>query len=1101
METKQIQLFLLGIFLICRRANANSCYIGTVSYACEPETVSLASGVKVSATSTCGISGEKNFLEAVTRGTDEFRNVDCNQFDTSGSLIYDPKNSVDGTSRTHWKSATIFDMNSKSADLRKDRNEMVVNLTVDLGIISEIDRISITFESPRPYSMVIYSKVSFDDEWNAVRFYSVGCMEEFQMDPWYGGVSSGQKCDQSQSGFSPQSGGTVDFSRGQTKIEARYIRLAMLRIHTPRSTSDLLRDNPMYLKSFYYAISDITVRGRCMCNGHANECDLTDPKNKVCVCQHNTDGANCQDCLRFHHNKPWKSLKLGETRFECERCDCNGRSSDCVFKNDVYQRNGFRNGGVCLKCQNSTAGQNCEKCLPEHFSTRDGKCNPCNCNKEGSSDMQCDSKGMCNCKPGITGPLCDQCLPGFYGFGSTEGCTKCECDLKGTRASRMTCNPIDGSCPCKANVEGKSCENCKYGYFDLSAENDEGCRACFCYDHSKNCSEANKILNVDNIQSDLSKIDQQYGLNIGGWRAMTLLGSQCRMVLRGTSSSSSSMTTEKSLSIDSSFSNAASDCALKSTPETFVYFEVPKQFVGNRISSYGLKLSFELKPIGSFSEVMTSYRDVIVEGFVGKKVVRVMAGLYWQRNTPLRARQWNKFEFTLTETEAWQPALSPVDFQSMLLNVNSILIRGAYGDISCDLKNVALEYATEEYSFTSAQKVASEICQCPEAYSGTHCQDCAPGYRRLNVELGQLSECVKCNCNSHASDCDPLTGDCNCEHNTIGAQCDQCKPGFFGLPSKDPSEFACEPCPCSIVSDPTTGLLRNGKCEQKREDVVCVECPQGYTGPKCDVCKRGFYQRSGKCIKCDCNGNVDESSVQSYCDQLKGKCNQCTNNTMGDHCEKCVSDHYGSASDNPSSCTPCNCLPQGSSRDYSEVGVAGRQSCSPYTGACVCRPYVVGRRCDTCVEGYYGVLSGQGCSPCDCDPHGSKSPSCDVISGQCTCLPNVVGRKCDQCASGTFGLQSISNTTTAAPPEASEVVPGFSGCEKCECDPKGIEYSVMSKDSGREMTVACDEMGNCGACRDNVTGQKCDRCVENHYKETFADFETDFYACKRCVEA
>ena len=182
-----------------------------MSYACEPETVSLASGVKVSvsffllfffqcvalnvycvflglqATSTCGISGEKNFLEAVTRGTDEFRNVDCNQFDTSGSLIYDPKNSVDGTSRTHWKSATIFDMNSKSADLRKDRNEMVVNLTVDLGIISEIDRISITFESPRPYSMVIYSKVSFDDEWNAVRFYSVGCMEEFQMDPWYGG--------------------------------------------------------------------------------------------------------------------------------------------------------------------------------------------------------------------------------------------------------------------------------------------------------------------------------------------------------------------------------------------------------------------------------------------------------------------------------------------------------------------------------------------------------------------------------------------------------------------------------------------------------------------------------------------------------------------------------------------------------------------------------------------------------------------------------------------------------------------------------------------------------------------------------------------------
>jgi usherin len=39
---------------------------------------------------------------------------------------------------------------------------------------------------------------------------------------------------------------------------------------------------------------------------------------------------------------------------------------------------------------------------------------------------------------------------------------------------------LDGSCLCKANVEGKHCDKCKLGYYNLSASNPYGCSACDC---------------------------------------------------------------------------------------------------------------------------------------------------------------------------------------------------------------------------------------------------------------------------------------------------------------------------------------------------------------------------------------------------------------------------------------------------------------------------------------------------------------------------------------------------------------------------------------------------------------------------------------------
>lgn len=82
----------------------------------------------------------------------------------------------------------------------------------------------------------------------------------------------------------------------------------------------------------------------------------------------------------------------------------------------------------------------------------------------------------------------------------------------------------------------------------------------------------------------------------------------------------------------------------------------------------------------------------------------------------------------------------------------------------------------------------------------------------------------------------------------------------------------------------------------------------------------------------------------------------------------------------------------------------GPSLCNPVTGQCHCLPHVIGLRCDTCEDGYWGILDGDGCEACNCDPVGSVGQSCDIGTGQCTCQPGVTGLKCDKCAAYHYGF-------------------------------------------------------------------------------------------------
>lgn len=104
---------------------------------------------------------------------------------------------------------------------------------------------------------------------------------------------------------------------------------------------------------------------------------------------------------------------------------------------------------------------------------------------------------------------------------------------------------------------------------------------------------------------------------------------------------------------------------------------------------------------------------------------------------------------------------------------------------------------------------------------------------------------------------------------------------------------------------------------------------------------------------------------------------------------------------------------------------------------------------------FYGnpEIEGEICRPCECS--GNIDPdtpgSCDSLTGECRlCLNNTFGAACNLCAPGFYG-DAI----------------GAKDCQSCACDDLGIRY--------------CDNTNGKCVCLPNVEGEKCDRCVRDHY--------------------
>jgi proprotein convertase subtilisin/kexin type 5 len=79
---------------------------------------------------------------------------------------------------------------------------------------------------------------------------------------------------------------------------------------------------------------------------------------------------------------------------------------------------------------------------------------------------------------------CSACIPGFFGFGSS-GCSDCTCNTLGTVNGSTVCDAVTGQCPCSPGNTGRTCSQCRVGFFQLPLAAAGVCVAC-----DPQCSDA-----------------------------------------------------------------------------------------------------------------------------------------------------------------------------------------------------------------------------------------------------------------------------------------------------------------------------------------------------------------------------------------------------------------------------------------------------------------------------------------------------------------------------------------------------------------------------------------------------------------------------------
>ncbi|XP_047293459.1 laminin subunit alpha-3 isoform X5 [Homo sapiens] len=415
-------------------------------------------------------------------------------------------NAIDGSERW-WQSPPL------SSGTQYNR----VNLTLDLGQLFHVAYILIKFaNSPRPDLWVLERSVDFGSTYSPWQYFAhskVDCLKEFGREANMAVTRDDDVlCVTEYSRIVPLENGEVvvslingrpgakNFTFSHTLREftkATNIRLRFLRTNTllGHLISKAQRD-PTVTRRYYYSIKDISIGGQCVCNGHAEVCNINNPEKLFrCECQHHTCGETCDRCCTGYNQRRWRPAAW-EQSHECEACNCHGHASNCYYDPDVERQQASLNtqgiyagGGVCINCQHNTAGVNCEQCAKGYYrpygvpvdapdgciripifpvstpSSEDpvaGDIKGCDCNLEGVLPEICDAHGRCLCRPGVEGPRCDTCRSGFYSFPI---CQACWCSALGSY--QMPCSSVTGQCECRPGVTGQRCDRCLSGAYDF----------------------------------------------------------------------------------------------------------------------------------------------------------------------------------------------------------------------------------------------------------------------------------------------------------------------------------------------------------------------------------------------------------------------------------------------------------------------------------------------------------------------------------------------------------------------------------------------------------------------------------------------------------
>jgi netrin receptor unc-5 len=289
---------------------------------CIPDFVNAAFSKEVVASSTCG-SPPSRYCKSSMDGGQIKRN--CFICDASN-----PK-------RRH-PPAYLTDLNNPN-NLTCWMSEPFVqypqNVTLKLNLNKkyELTYISLQFCSARPDSMAIFKSVDYGKTWIPFQYYSSDCKKMYRKSPRAAITKANEQealCTEAYSNIDLQSGARVAFSTLEGRPSAYNFDNSPVLQDWITATDIMVVFNKLYTygdeeandegarESYYYALSDFAVGGRCKCNGHASRCIQNRDGRLACDCKHNTDGYDCEMCKTFYYDRPWQRATPTEAH-ECVR--------------------------------------------------------------------------------------------------------------------------------------------------------------------------------------------------------------------------------------------------------------------------------------------------------------------------------------------------------------------------------------------------------------------------------------------------------------------------------------------------------------------------------------------------------------------------------------------------------------------------------------------------------------------------------------------------------------------------------------------------------------------------------------------------------------
>uniref|UniRef100_A0A7N8X2B0 Laminin, beta 2-like n=1 Tax=Mastacembelus armatus TaxID=205130 RepID=A0A7N8X2B0_9TELE len=364
-------------------------------------------------------------------------------------------------------------------------------------------------------------------------------------------------------------------------------------------------------------------------------------------------------------------------------------------------------------------------------------------------------------------------------------------------------------------------------------------------------------------------------------------------------------------------------------------------------------------------------------------------------------------------------------------------------------------------------------CSCKRYVTGRYCNQCLPEYWGLSNDL---AGCRPCDCDfggAFNNRCMMENGQCDCRRHLVGRQCSEVQPGYF-CASLDYYKYEAEDATGHSPNDPHTpshmvtwtgpGFARvkdgaglvftidNIPYAMEYDIVIRYEPEDWEAIVSITSVLLPSSLRCGNLLPTEQLYTVTLPHHNRFVQMPRPFCFEPSNRYViairfqrhgvtHRHLTAfilidSVSCHYQHSRHPVCLKGMCQCDPQGS--------LSGE--CDKVGGQCLCKPNVIGRRCDQCAPGTYG-FGVNGCtSESVCFSQGSLSHQCDPVTGQCPCRQGATGRQCSDCQPGQWG---------------------FPSCRPCQCN--------------GHADICDPRTGECRDCRDHTAGYLCERCVDGYF--------------------